>query len=147
MRYRDTGEVHKNFHAATNATIDYVVNNFGESALTEILQSMGTEVYKSIHTKLKNGDASELIEHIKYYMDREQGKYQINVTETSIVLEVAKCPAVQHIIKSGLPLSPYFCQQTIAVNDALCAGTDWTTKTEVFEPGKCKQTFTLEGSS
>lgn len=30
MRYADKGEVHKDFHLATNATIDFVLSEYGK---------------------------------------------------------------------------------------------------------------------
>jgi len=144
MRYKDRGEVHKDFHAATNMTIDYIVDNFGEDALAMLFRKMATDVYKSIHDKLKKGDASELIEHLKYYLDREKGEYEISENNGTIICEISKCPAVEHIIKSGLTLSPHFCRQTIEVNAGLCEGTPWKTKTELLGCGKCRQVFKLE---
>ena len=144
MRYKDKGEVHKDFHAATNMTIDYIVDNFGEDALTTIFRKTATDVYKSIHNKLKQGDASELIEHLKHYFDRENGDYKISESNDTIICEVRKCPAVEHIIKSGLTLSPYFCRQTIEINKAICADTPWNTETELLGCGKCRQIFKLE---
>lgn len=146
MRYNEKGEVHMDFHAATNATINYIVEHFGEDALSSIFKKVGTEVYKSIHNKLKNGDASELIEHFRYYFDRENGEYQITEEDGTIILEVSKCPAVEHIIELGLTLSPSFCRQTIEVNDALCAGTPWSTNTELLGCGKCRQVFKRENN-
>ena len=142
MRYKSTGEVHLDFHGATNTTISYIVEKFGESALKEIFNRVGKDVYQSIHNGLKNDDPSELIEHLEYYFNREQGEFELNVTDNKITVEVKKCPAVAHIQKLGLELSPHFCQQTIAVNEALCDGTPWECETVVTGQGSCRQIFT-----
>ena len=141
MRYKDTGEVHKDFHGATNTTIDYIVDNFGIDALTKIFGRVGKDVYKSIHNGLLNDDPNELIEHLKYYFDRENGEYSMEETKDSYVFDVHKCPAVAHIEKLGLELSPNFCKQTIDVNNALCDGTPWKCETEILGEGVCRQTF------
>ena len=39
MRYRETGELHKDFHGALNTTVDYVVGKYGRDALREILEA------------------------------------------------------------------------------------------------------------
>lgn len=141
MRYKDTGELHMDFHGATNTTINYIVENFGKEALTEIFSCVGKDVYKSIRDGLMNDDPSELIEHLKYYLDREHGEYSLTENKDGFVLDVTKCPAVAHVKKLGLELSKHFCCQTIDVNNAMCDGTPWQCETEIIEEGVCRQTF------
>ena len=145
MRYRETGELHLDFHGTTNTTINYIAKNFGEKALHEIFFAVGQKVYKSIHEKFKQGDASELIEHWQYFFTREKGFFQIKETPETIVLEVFECPAVRQLLKLGLTPSPLFCTQTILVNEALCEGTPFEFKTEVTGYGKCRQTIAKRG--
>ena len=141
MRYKDTGELHMDFHGATNTTINYIVDNFGEAALTEIFNRVGKDVYKSIHQGLKNDDPSELIEHLNYYLTREKADYTLQENEDGFVLQVNKCPAVAHIRKLGLEPSPYFHRQYIDISNALCDGTPWQCETTIFEQGKYQQVF------
>ena len=145
MRYRETGELHLDFHGATNTTINYIARNFGEEALHEIFFAVGQKVYKSIHEKLKHGDASELIEHWQYFFTREKGGFQIKETPDAIILKVSECPAVRQLLKLGLTPSPLFCSQTILVNESLCEGTPFESKTEITGCGKCRQTITRRG--
>jgi hypothetical protein len=145
MRYRETGELHLDFHGTTNATINFISNNFGEKALHEIFFAMGQKVYKSIYEKLKQGDASELVEHWQYFFTREKGVFQIKETDGTIVLEVSECPAVRQLLKLGLTPSPLFCSQTILVNEALCEGTPFESRTEITGCGKCHQTISKRG--
>ncbi|MCF6177753.1 MAG: hypothetical protein L3J71_18505 [Victivallaceae bacterium] len=142
MRYKSTGELHLDFHGATNTTINYIVDNFGEAALTEIFNRIGKDVYMSIHEGLKNDNLGELIEHLEYYFTREHGDFTLSVEDDEILLEVKQCPAVEHIRKLGLELSPHFCQQTVEINNALCADTPWQCQTTIKELGVCRQTFT-----
>ena len=55
LRYRSTGEVHKDFHGLTCATMHYLIDNYGEEALAEVLTSTAQKVYKTIHEGLKQG--------------------------------------------------------------------------------------------
>ena len=48
LRYRSTGEVHKDFHGLTCATLHYLIDNYGEDAVTEVLTSTAQKVYKTI---------------------------------------------------------------------------------------------------
>ncbi len=144
LRYRETGEIHKDFHGAMNTTIDYIARNYGEDALNELFKRMGQKVYRSIHEKLKNGDASELVEHLNYFMNRECGEYQLDVSDDKIVMEVKCCPAVAQLQKLGLKPSKYFCGQTSKVHEAMCEGSPWHSETEILGCGRCRQTFIRE---
>ena len=42
LRYRETGELHKDFHGSTSLALDFVAERHGEDALTEILHNVGT---------------------------------------------------------------------------------------------------------
>lgn len=145
MRYQETGELHLDFHGTTNATINYIAKNYGEKALHEIFYAVGQKVYKSIHEKLKQGDASELIEHWQYFFTREKGRFEIKATPDIIVLEVSECPAVRHLLKLGLTPSAHFCHQTIMVNEAMCESTPFESQTEIIGCGKCRQTIRKRG--
>lgn len=146
MRYKETGELHLDFYGAVNTTINYIVDKFGETALTEIFNRVGKDVYKSIHEGLMNDDPSELIEHLEYFFSREHGEFSLQKNADGFVLEVKQCPAVAHIRKLGLELSPCFCRQTIDVNNAMCDGTPWQCETEIIAEGVCRQEFSRRKS-
>ncbi len=141
MRYRETGELHLDFHGATSATIDYLVERYGEAALHEIFFNVGQKVYKSIHEKLQRGDISGLVEHWQYFFEREKGVFKITKTADGVILKVSECPAVRQLLKLGLKPSPHFCKQTSLVNEAMCEHTPFEAKTEITGCGKCRQTI------
>ncbi len=146
MRYHESGELHKDFHGATNTTVEYIAKNFGEKALHEIFFNVGQKVYASIHKKLKQGDTSELIEHWNYFFAREKGVFKITENSDEIVLEVDECPAVKQLLKLGLTPSKFFCCQTTMVNEAMCESTPFESKTEITGCGKCRQTIKKRGA-
>ena len=146
LRYQEDNELHRDFHGSTNTAINYVSKHYGVEALKEILRKTGREVYKSIHDKLAQGDASELIEHLNWFFIREQGRYRLSVSEGEIVFEVLECPAIRHLRKLGMEPSPHVCLQTIEVNAGLCEGTPWTSEVELLEEGHCIQTFRKEAA-
>ena len=141
LRYQENNELHRDFHGTTNTTLDYVADNYGVEALKAILRKTGLEVYKSIHDKLAQGDASELIEHLNWFFYRENGKYQLTVDENEIRFEVLECPAHKHLKSLGMDISPYSCLQTEEVNAGMCDGTLWESSVEVLGSGHCIQIF------
>ena len=141
LRYQENNELHKDFHGTTNATLDYIAGKYGVEALEKILRDTGKKVYKSIHDKLAAGDASELLEHLNWFFYREGGKYQLTVNDKQIIIEVKECPAIAHLKKLGLPISPYCCLQTRCINEGMCENTPWKTSLEIISEGHCIQTF------
>ncbi len=141
MRYCSTGEVHLDFHGTTYVTIMYVLKNYGEAALEEIFRSTAHDVYRSIHTKLKAGDPSELLEFWRYYLKREEGDFAIAETPDGAVLELKSCPAARHLPKLGLQYDPEFCRATDRLNRWLCDGSDYEIVTEKTGQCSCRQTL------
>ena len=141
LRYQENNELHLDFHGTTNTTLNYVAEHYGVEALRSILQKTGHDVYKSIREKLAKGDASELIEHLTWFFNREKGRFTLSVSENEIVLEVFECPAIRHLRKLGLEPSEHVCLQTEAVNEGMCMDTPWTSSVKVIAEGHCIQTF------
>lgn len=141
LRYQENNELHMDFHGTTNTTLNYIAENYGVEALKMILRKTGRDVYKSIHEKLAKGDASELIEHLNWFFNREKGKYTLSVSQDEIVLEVLECPAIRHLRKLGLEPSEHVCLQTECVNEGMCENTPWKSSLKVICEGHCIQTF------
>jgi predicted ArsR family transcriptional regulator len=144
LRYQENNELHPDFHGTTNTTLTYIAEHFGVDVLKMLLRKTGRDVYKSIHDKLAQGDASELIEHLNWFFYRENGRYILSVDENEITLEVLECPAIRHLEKLGLPLSPYICLQTSEINAGMCENTPWTSSVEKVGEGHCIQKFRKE---
>ncbi|MDD5729496.1 MAG: hypothetical protein PHV59_13130 [Victivallales bacterium] len=126
-------------------SIHYLAEHYGEEAVKTVLQKTGRDVYKSIHDKLVEGDASELIEHLVWFTCREGGKFKLEVNENEIRFEMLDCPAIKHLRKLGIKPDALTCLQTSEVNAGMCAGSPWTTSTEIISEGHCVQIFKKAG--
>ena len=144
LRYQENNELHMDFHGTTNATLEYIAGKYGVEALEMILRRTGSRVYKSIHDKLAAGDASELIEHLNWFFNREKGWYNLSVSPEEIVFEVLECPAIRHLRKLGLEPSEHICLQTRCVNEGMCENTMWHASLEILGEGHCIQRFKKE---
>lgn len=139
MRYRDTGQVHMDFHRTTNATIAYLRENYGTDFLDETLRRTAHDVYRAIHDDLKAGDPEQLVEHWSYYFDREGGEYEITRSGDEITMQVSKCPAIAFLERRGIAVDPAFCRQTVVINEALAEDTPFKITTDVQGGGRCVQ--------
>ena len=75
LRYSDSGNVHMDFHVATNTTIDFIIKNFGQEAMDQIFSRVGKDVYVDIRRHLMEGNAGELLKHWRHFFDRENADY------------------------------------------------------------------------
>ncbi|MDB5506678.1 MAG: hypothetical protein JWR75_1316 [Devosia sp.] len=139
LRYAEEGEVHLDFHGATNTTIDFIIGKFGLAAMDEIFRKVGKDVYRSIHEDLIAGDTGQLVAHWRHFFTRESCDYDIAVDADEIVLSVRHCTAWHHVAKLVGTPSSHFCDQTSRTNEALAEGSPFIIDTEITGPGACRQ--------
>jgi hypothetical protein len=107
MRYIDSGELHKDFHLSTNATCDYVMERYGRAFLAELAQRTAQRVYLDIYLNMKKGSYQALVEHLRYYLDREGGEYSLSKDGAGVMIRVTSCPMHTHIQDRGRVVSEY----------------------------------------
>ena len=139
LRYNDGGNVHMDFHDATNTTIDFIIDKYGIDTMNDIFKKVGNDVYKDIKDHIKKGNIKMLAKHWQHFFDREGADYSISVKEDEIILTVKKCTAYEHVRKLVGIVSPHFCDQTIKTNEAIAEGTPYKITTEILGEGSCKQ--------
>ena len=141
LRYASGGELHRDFHASILDGANYMLDNYGEEALREVVFETGTKVYKTLHEKLKAGDKSELLAWWRYYMDREGADYTLEETDDGAVLTVKKCPALNHLDSRNIPGGKGLCTLTRILNEAFCSGSPYEIVMEETGDGSCCQTL------
>lgn len=139
LRYRETGEVHLDFHRTTNRTIAWLRDNYGRDFLDGTFRRMARDVYRALHESLEAGDMEALVEHWTYFLDREGGQYSLKREGDEARLVVHRCPAVAYLQSRGITVDPGFCRQTVVVNETLAEGTPFSITTEVLGDGRCVQ--------
>jgi predicted ArsR family transcriptional regulator len=139
LRYQEEGNVHLDFHGATNTTIDFIVERYGVEVLHEIFAKVGRDVYVDLRRHMLDGDPLEMVKHWRHFFDREEADYDIAVGDDEIVLTVRRCPAYHHVAKIAPAVSPHFCDQTSKVNEAIAEGSAYRIDTEITGPGACRQ--------
>jgi len=141
MRYKETGQVHMDFHRTTNGTITYLREKYGQDFVDEVFRRTAHDVYKAIREDLLRGNPEHLLEHWTYFFDREGGQYEVERDENEIRFIVHRCPAINYLEKKNLKIDPEFCRSTVVLNEALAEGTPFEVATEVLGGGKCIQTI------
>ncbi len=108
MRYRDTGDVHLDFHRTMNGTITYLRERYGVAFLDEILRRTACDVYRAIRADLLAGNPEHLLAHWTSTLTREGGEFVVERTPTEIRVVVQRCPAAAYLQERGIPLDPAF---------------------------------------
>ena len=139
LRYSDKGNVHMDFHGATNTTIEFIIKKYGVETMNDIFKKVGNEVYMDIKQHIKSGNIKMLAKHWQYFFDRENAEYSITFKDDEIILIVKRCTAYEHVKKLVGDVSPNFCDQTIKTNEAIADGTPYEIKTEILGEASCKQ--------
>lgn len=147
MRYRETGNVHKDFHLATDTTIKYVLKRYGVDFLYKLFKRTAQKVYKEIYDALKQGDTKPLLEHTDYFLKRENADFTIDESNNEIVITVNDCPAVRHLKESGVSPTTDFCLQTAFMNEAWSENTPFDIRTIVTGEGSCIQIIRRKDAS
>ncbi len=141
MRYKDVGEVHKDFHLATNETINFVVSEYGRDFLAELFRRTAQYVYQDIYNELKNGEYHKLLEHWTYYYSREKGVFNIIENENEVCFHVSDCPAVRHLKENKISVVDDFYLQMEFMNNAWSEDTPFEIETDLISEGEYKMTI------
>ena len=139
LRYNDKGNVHMDFHGATNTTIEFIIKKYGVNIMNDIFKKVGNNVYADIKKHIQSGNIEMLAKHWKHFFDREGADYSISIEKDEIILTVKRCTAYEHVKKLVGAVSPNLCDQTIKTNEAIAEGTPYEITTEILGEASCKQ--------
>ncbi len=118
--------LHKDFHGALSAGIEYLDQHYGEEAVREYLRQFASSFYAPLVESVKKRGLVALKEHFEKVYQVEGGSIQITFSEDELVLKVKACPAVTHMRKHGYPVARLFYETVRTVNETLCEGTPFS---------------------
>ncbi|OGD21547.1 MAG: hypothetical protein A2W03_12290 [Candidatus Aminicenantes bacterium RBG_16_63_16] len=130
----DNAYLHKDFHSALNQALIYLEQNFGAGAVREYLHQFARTFYSPLSRDLKERGLEALKTHLEKLYKLEGAKFSIKFSPDELILSVDACPAVGHIRKMGLPVSPQFSETTRTVNAAICEGTGYEFELLEYDP-------------
>ncbi len=141
MRYRESGQIHLDFHRTTNGTIAYLRERYGLKMVDEVMRRTAQNVYAAIRKDLMAGNPEHLVEHWIYYLEREGGDFTVERHANTIRLIVHRCPGADYLKQNGISIDEAYRRQTTILNDALCEGTPFKIETEVLDELRYIQTI------
>ncbi len=96
-RASDNEYLHKDFHGALSAGIEYLHSHYGPQAVRDYLGQFTRAYYAPLREKLQREGLSTLKEHFEKMYKIEGGQIEIEFSEEQMTLKVQFCPAVMHM--------------------------------------------------
>ena len=124
-RAADNEYLHKDFHGAMSAGIEYLHKNYGSQAVRDYLVQFTRVYWAGLREKLQREGLWALKEHFERIYEMEGGQIEIEFSEEQMTLRVQSCPAVTHMRKEGQAVAELFEETTKTVNEALCEGSEF----------------------
>ena len=143
----DNVYLHKDFHGALSAGIDYLHERYGQKAVREYLRRFTNAFYAPLKADLARRGLVALKEHFEQVYRAENGDVSFSLSEDELVIEVSQCPAVMHMRRHGYPVASLWLETTRTVNEALCEGTDFEAELADYDEqtGRSRQRFRRAG--
>jgi HSP90 family molecular chaperone len=129
----DNVYLHKDFHGALSAGIEYVHQNYGEEAVREYLHQFASAFYAPLTRAVNERGVIALKEYVEQIYTVENGKANIAFSEDEMVVEVQACPAVTHMRKQGYHVARLFYETTRTVYQAICEDTPFAAELLEYE--------------
>jgi len=133
-RASDNEYLHRDFHGALSAGIDYLHENYGEEAVREYLRRFTVSWYAPLIERVKRTGLSALHDHFRELYEREGGRVELTLDDDELVVKVDACPAVMHMRSQGYRVARLFHETTRTVNEALCTGTGFEAELVEYDP-------------
>ena len=137
---------HPDFHSSMNSGIDYVGRTYGVEAIEEYLTRFTKNVYHPTMKAIKEKGLLALEEKILDTYEKEKASDAVKtvLTENTLTVDVAYCPAVKHLRATGREVTPWFGYTTKVVMDVLAEAGGFTFNMECYEEetGRARYTFT-----
>ena len=139
----DNEYLHKDFHGALSAGIEYLHQHFGEGAVREYLRQFTTSYFAPLIEAVKARGLIALKDHFEKTYAIEGGSVRLDCSTDVLTLRVDACPAVSHMREHGYPVARLWVETTRTVNEALCEGTPFAAELVEYDEqsGRSVQRF------
>lgn len=140
---RDNVYLHKDFHGALSAGIEYLDRTFGEEAVRQYLRQFAVSYYAPLIEAIRRHGLTALRDHFVRVYQEEDVEVDVILTNDELFIELDACPAVTHMRKHGYPVARLFHETTKTVNEALCESTPFAAELLEYdqETGRSVQHF------
>ncbi len=119
----DNVYLHKDFHGALSAGIEFLHRRWGAEAVREYLHQFARTYYAPLSAALRERGLAAMKEHLERTYEAEGGRITMRCSDDELLLEVEACPAVTHMRQRGYAVAELFSETTRTVYQAICEDT------------------------
>ena len=136
---------HPDFHSSMNMGIEYVGKTHGEEDVKAYFRTFALSVYKKVIADIKGRSLDALKDFIQktYKAEKAPDALAVSLSDDTLTVSVAFCPAVRHLRSTGREVSRWFSLSTSSVMEALAnaAGLSFVMEAYNEETGAAKYSF------
>lgn len=138
---------HQDFHHSINRCVHFIGEKFGDGEVRALFAQYVKNALAPLLTQIKDKGLAPLQEHILSSYEKEKAPEAVKTTlsDNTLEVEVAFCPAVRHLRGKGNEVSPWFpksTEYTMAAIAEFC-GLTFTMGEYDHETGKNSYRFAL----
>ena len=136
---------HPDFHSSLNMGIHYMGENFGLDELRAYLTRYTNNVYVKVFADIENRGLAAVEAMIldTYAKEKSPDAVKTTLDENGLLVEIAYCPAVKHLVKTGREVTPWFRYTTEVVMEVFAEKCGYTFVMDRYDPanGAAKYRF------
>jgi len=117
----DNEYFHMDFHSSLNMGIDYLGTKYGTDSVVEYLTIYTNRVYCKVIEAIKADGLKAIYDKIAdtYKKEHAEDAVSMELTDDSLVVKIAYCPAVKHLLSTGRVVSKWYPYSTEVVMSVL----------------------------
>ena len=127
---------HPDFHSSMNMGVEYLGLYHGEEDIRDYLEAFTRNVYKPVLEKLQEAPLQAIAEKIRstYLAEKAEDALELVLSGNTLTVNIAYCPAVKHLRKTGREVSRWFSMTTSVVMKTLARAGGLHFEMECYDP-------------
>ncbi len=142
----DNEYFHRDFHSSMNMGIEYVGEKFGIDGVREYLTMYTEDVYKNVISDAKENGLAAIEKKIldTYEKEKSLDLLKMERTDDKLIVNVAKCPAIEHLKNTGRTVSKWYRYTTEIVMEVLAEKSGLTFHMDSYDEETGAASYTFE---
>lgn len=122
-RAADNKYLHRDFHNHMNLGLGYILDEYGAAGVNEYFEDFTLRFYGPLIKAIKNEGLSAVAAEFVRVYDAEEAPDALSLSsarEGELWIDIDYCPAVRHMVKGGVSVSPIYSLTTSKVWEIIC---------------------------
>ena len=126
---------HRDFHSSMNMGVEYLGTHYGREGVESFFRRYADRVYGRQIAEIREKGIPAMREMIADTYRREKAEEAVSFEETdgSLLVDISRCPAVEHLRKTGREVSGWYVYTTSAVMDRIAEAVGLRFRMETYD--------------